>query len=228
MPRKGRLVLPDVPHYISQSGHNNQQVFTCNDDYEYYLDTLWEWSEELNCKINAYCLLDNQIHIIINPGHIPENLSKLMKRLAGRQTRYTNSLYNRSGSLWDGRYKSSPIEQGKYLITCIRYIESIPVRNKISSSNEVYSWSSDNQMLREDLGLVFSGFKQKKVRKQEHSFELISKVQEEIIQAAVRSGYPIGGEVFKQNIEEKLGVPIKLNRSGRPKKESEDKNYAAC
>ena len=123
MPRCARLVLPNCPHHIIQRGHNRQVVFVGDDDYLYYLDNLQEWKSELECKVYAYCLMTNHVHLVIDPGDAPENLALLMKRVAGRQTCYVNKLEKRSGSLWEGRYKSSPINANEYLLACCRYVE---------------------------------------------------------------------------------------------------------
>ncbi len=90
MPRQPRLVILNCPHHIIQRGHNRQVVFVEDGDYLYYLDNLREWKTELGCKIYTYCLMTNHVHLIIDPGERIKNLGLLMKRVAGRQTRYVN------------------------------------------------------------------------------------------------------------------------------------------
>ena len=90
MPRTGRVVLPGYPHHIVQRGHNRQIVFAEQHDYQYYLDTLRTWKEHYGVKLYAYCLMTNHIHLLLEPSRDPLALGKLMKRLAGRQTRYVN------------------------------------------------------------------------------------------------------------------------------------------
>ena len=92
MPRQARLVIPHFPHHVIQRGHNRQVVFARDDDYLFYLDTLQEWKTRLGCRIYAYCLMTNHVHLVIDPGEDPDNLGRLMKRLAGRQTRYVNRM----------------------------------------------------------------------------------------------------------------------------------------
>ncbi|MDF1589579.1 MAG: transposase, partial [Gammaproteobacteria bacterium] len=110
MPRQARIILQNTPHHIVQRGHNRETVFVEKEDYIYYLDTLKEWKQELRVNVYGYCLMSNHVHLILDPVDEPANLGKLMKRLAGRQTRYVNYQEKRTGSLWEGRYKSSPIE----------------------------------------------------------------------------------------------------------------------
>jgi len=99
MPRMARIVVPNTPHHIVQRGHNKQVVFVSEDDYQYYLENLVEWKEQLQCEVYAWCLMTNHIHLIINPGEEVDNLGRLMKRLAGKQTRYVNRVEQRTGSL---------------------------------------------------------------------------------------------------------------------------------
>ncbi|HDY85209.1 MAG TPA: transposase, partial [Methylophaga sp.] len=111
----------------------------------FHLDTLQEWKRELDVSVYGYCLMTNHVHLILNPNNEPENLAKLMKRLAGRQTHYVNHQENRSGSLWEGRYKSSPIETNAYLLSCLRYVERNPVKAVMVKSVSDYEWSSYSQ-----------------------------------------------------------------------------------
>ncbi len=109
MPRQSRIVLPNCPHHIIQRGHNRQVVFASDQDYLYYLENLQEWKMELGCKVYAYCLMTNHVHLIVDPGSKAENIGLLIKRIAGRQTRYVNKLEKRSGSLWERGQKRGQI-----------------------------------------------------------------------------------------------------------------------
>ncbi len=80
MLRIARVVLVNYPHYVMQRGHNRKEVFASNDDYLFYLDNLREWKEKLGCKIYAYCLMVNHIHLLVDPGDHRDNLGLLMKR----------------------------------------------------------------------------------------------------------------------------------------------------
>ena len=142
MPRRPRIVLPERPHHIVQRGHNRQAVFASDEDYGYYLANLEERKADLGCRVYAYCLMTNHIHLVVDPGKRVENLALLMKSLAGRQTRYINKLEGRRGTLWEGRYKSSPIKSDEYLLACCRYVELNPVRAGLVDDPGNYRWSS--------------------------------------------------------------------------------------
>ena len=126
MPRRLRFDLPNVPQHVIQRGVDRQPVFFCDDDCLIFLDWLGDYARKRGIGLHAYCLMTNHVHLVIDPGEDPDNLGRLMKRLAGRQTRYVNRMEQRSGSLWEGRYKSSLIQDDAYLMACCRYVELNP------------------------------------------------------------------------------------------------------
>lgn len=142
MPRIGRVVVPNYAHHIVQRGHNRQVVFAAQEDFTYYLDTLKTWKTEYGVKIYGYCLMTNHVHLVLEPPEEVATLGWLMKRLAGRQTRYVNRLEGRRGTLWEGRYRSSPIQTDAYLLACCRYVDLNPVRACMAASPHDYPWSS--------------------------------------------------------------------------------------
>ena len=142
MPRKARVLVPNYPHHIVQRGHNRKAVFVADEDYRFYLDNLKEWKINLGIKLYAWCLMTNHIHLIVEPGEDERSISELMKRLAGRQTAYVNKQERRSGSLWEGRFKASPIQRDNYLLACCRYVEMNPVRANMVAGPRQYKWSS--------------------------------------------------------------------------------------
>jgi len=142
MPRSARTVSPNTPHHVVLRGHNRQIIFVSDDDYNYYRENLIFFKQEFQCKIYSYCLMTNHVHLIVDPGPNPEALSLLMKRVAGRQTRYINKLEKRTGSLWEGRFKSSIISQKEYLAACCRYIEFNPLCAGMVTHPGEYQWSS--------------------------------------------------------------------------------------
>ena len=142
MPRKARVLVPNYPHHIVQRGHNRKAVFLADQDYQYYLENLKEWKTELGIKLYACCLMANHIHLVLEPGKDAMNVSILMKRVNGRQSAYVNKLEGRSGALWEGRYKASPIQKDSYLLACYRYIELNPVKAGMVASAADYPWSS--------------------------------------------------------------------------------------
>lgn len=142
MPRKARVVLPACPHHVVHRGHNRDRVFLRDGDYVNYLRDLREWKEVLGCRLYAYCLMTNHVHLVVDSGDNAKSLGLLMKRIAARHTRRVNRREGRSGTLWEGRFKSSPIDSERYLLACCRYVEMNPVRAEITPVPEGYPWSS--------------------------------------------------------------------------------------
>ena len=142
MPRYPRLFLPDMPIHVVQRGHDRQPVFVQTADYRYYLDNLREAKDVLSIQVNGYCLMTNHVHLIVTAKAETENISKLMRLLAARQTRYVNKLESRTGTLWEGRFKASLIDTTSYLLACCRYVDLNPVRAAMVASPDEYSGSS--------------------------------------------------------------------------------------
>ena len=134
MPRTGRVVLPDYPHHVVQRGHNRQVVFAEPADYCYYLGTLAEFKAAFGVHVYAFCLMTNHVHLLLAPD-TRAGLGQLMKRLAGRQTRYHNCAEGRRGTLWESRYKSS---RSRPTATCWpdSLIELNPVRARMEVAPE--------------------------------------------------------------------------------------------
>lgn len=228
MPRTSRVVLPNYPHHIIQRGHNRQVVFAGDEDYLYYLKNLKEWKKELGCKIYAYCLMTNHVHLIVDTVKETENLALLMKRVSGRQTRYVNKMEGRSGTLWEGRYKSSPIKDDEYLLACCRYVEMNPVRAKIVDEPAKYKWSSYRHKIGVektnlvDIDPCYMGLgateKVREKRYEEWVNGAIPAGELELIRKAVQRGQLTGGYRFVEEVDKKIGRRIEFRGQGRPRK----------
>lgn len=226
MPRTSRIVIPDHPHHIIHRGHNRQPVFISDEDYRYYLDNLLEWKNELKCRLYAYCLMTNHVHLILDPGENETNLAKLMKRVAGRQTRYVNKLEKRTGTLWEGRYKSSPISADSYLMACCRYIELNPVRACLVEHPGSYRWSSyaektgnQSKIVDEDpfyLGLS-NDAENRKLKYAEWLLSAIPEGEWELIRSASQRGQLTGESKFYDLVADRLGQRIEARKPGRPR-----------
>ena len=141
MARKPRFKIAGVAQLITQRGNNKQAVFFSEQDYSYYLKILNEAAMQEECQIHAFVLMANHIHLLATPN-TPDGISQLMKTTGQRYVSYINKLEKRSGTLWDGRYKASLVEQGHYLIACMRYIEMAPVRSATVKIPKDYRFSS--------------------------------------------------------------------------------------
>ena len=147
MPRKMRIILPNCPHHIIQRGHNRQIIFAENSDYERYLNNVLELKAKFDIKVFAYCLMTNHVHLLLQPGDDAYKVPLFMKTLSARTTRYFNMLEGRTGTLWESRYKSSPVQKEYYLLNCCRYIELNPIRAGIVNHPIEYKWSSFSERM---------------------------------------------------------------------------------
>ena len=141
MPRQQRYRLPGVPQHVIQRGNNRQVTFFDEGDYLHYLEDLQDAAEKWDCEIHAYVLMTNHVHLLMTPNQ-EEGIAKVMQSVGRKYVRYINGVYRRSGTLWEGRYKSSVIQSDRYLLTCYRYIELNPVRAGMVENPGDYRWSS--------------------------------------------------------------------------------------
>jgi putative transposase len=228
MPRTGRFVITGYPHHVIQRGHNRQEVFTSDEEYLYYLDNLGEWKERLGCRIYAYCLMATHVHLVVDPGERGANLALLMKRLAGRQTRFMNSRQHWTGTLWEGRYKSSPISADDYLLACSRYVELNPVRAGIVADPAAYRWSSCADKVQGggfawlDRDPVYLGLgvtaEERQARYRQLMLDAVDADEMQLMRQSIQRGGLIGGSGFVEEIAALTGKRIELRGPGRPKK----------
>jgi putative transposase len=222
-----RVVLPHYPHHIVQRGHNRQVIFAEPRDYERYLDTLREFKKQYGVAVYAFCLMTNHVHLLLAPRE-PAGLGKLMKRLAGRQTRHHNRLEGRSGTLWEGRYKSSLVQRDDYLLACCRYIELNPVRACMVAEPQDYAWSSCRYRLGLDTAdwldhdpcylALGDGENERRQRYREFLQAAIPREEWELIREAVQRGQLTGTARFTQEVADILGRRVERRGPGRPVK----------
>jgi putative transposase len=141
MPRPRRLVLPTVPLHVIQRGNNRIPCFACRGDYLVYLDMLRECAYDYGCRLHAYVLMTNHVHLLLSPDD-ENSPSMLMQRLGQRYVQYFNRRHERTGTLWEGRFRSCPVLDDRYFLICQRYIELNPVRANMVAMPDNYPWSS--------------------------------------------------------------------------------------
>ena len=229
MPRKARILVPNCPHHVVQRGHNRKAVFIADTDYEYYLENLKAFKEVFDIRVYAWCLMTNHVHLILEPGNDETTISLLMKRLAGRQSALVNKLEKRSGSLWEGRFKASPIQKEVYLMACVRYVEMNPVRAGMVFGAEQYKWSSyrerlgvvDNGLLDHDECYLGLGARESERVKRYKQFVGAEVNDSEImwLRSSLRRNQLTGNQKFVDEIEERIGIRIEARGRGRPRKE---------
>ena len=141
MPRRNRLLLPDVPLHVIQRGHDGKPCFLADRDCQYFLDALTFHARATRCRIHAYVLMTNHVHLLLSVDDA-RSLGGLMKSVMQVYAQYFNHRYQHGGAVWRGRYKSCNVQTEDYFLACQRYIELNPVRAGMVGFPGNYRWSS--------------------------------------------------------------------------------------
>jgi putative transposase len=225
MPRRPRLRIANQPLHVMQRGNNRSACFFTESDYLVYLHDLADLADRMQCRIHAYVLMTNHVHLLLTPAG-EAGASALMKRLGQRYVQYVNRRYGRSGSLWEGRFRSSLVETETYFLCCQRYIELNPVRAGMVSSPAHYRWSSHgaNALGRRDplvsphaQYLALGADDGARLRAYRALFD--AEVQPQTIaqiRSAANGGYALGSSKFEAELALELGRPVARRPTGRP------------
>jgi putative transposase len=141
LPRRPRFCPGDIPVHVIQRGNNRQTLFTSDKDIAAYAHWLAEGAVKFDVHVHGWVFMTNHIHLLLTPKH-DDSLSRLMQSLGRRYVGYFNYAYARTGTLFEGRFRSSLVQSSEYLLTCLRYIELNPVRAGMVTDPGNYQWSS--------------------------------------------------------------------------------------
>ncbi|MDH4085020.1 MAG: transposase [Nitrospira sp.] len=227
MARPPRLSLPSYPHHVTQRGNNRQPIFLAPNDYEVFLECLREAKRKCRARLYAYVLMTNHVHLLVEPEQ-EGGLGRFMQSVGRRYVRYINDAHARTGTLWEGRFKSAVVSRDEYLIMCSRYIELNPVRAGMVRHPQDYRWSSyhrralgrPDELLDEDPWYVSLGkTTQDRVRVYASWLEAsISDKEWELIRRATQQGRVVGSDSFQEAIGSHVGRRLKGETRGRPKR----------
>jgi putative transposase len=223
MARLPRFVIPGHPQHVIVRGNNRDPIFHGDVDRFYYLAKLKQACDKHECDLHAYVLMSNHVHLLLTPRHA-YSIGKTMQMLGRYYVQYFNYNYNRTGTLWEGRYKATLIDSERYLLTCYRYIELNPVRANMVEHPSEYPWSSyrynalgeDNNNLKPHqlylrLSEVLAG--------RQAAYRELFKVQIEDrtldeLRDATNKAWVLGSGNFKQAIEKQLNRRMEPKRRG--------------
>ena len=227
MPRRPRIHLAGIPLHIVQRGHNRDACFFGEEDYHTYRHWLGEALEATGCRLHAYVLMTNHVHLLLTPP-ASEAVSQLVISLGRRYVQYINKTYRRTGTLWDSRYKSSLVQADAYLLLWQRYIELNPVRAAMVDDPAHYRWSSyrANGLGQTDPLLtphkVYAGLgKSDTTRLAAYRALFRPELDAEAvadIRLALNQGQPLGNSRFLDSIELATGQRREAKPRGRPRK----------
>ena len=140
MARQARTVIPGQAMHVMVRGNNRATLFFQDSDRRVYLEWLREAAKQFGCAVHAFALMPNHVHLLMTPQN-EESLAKTMQSLGRRYAQYFNQQHHRSGTIWEGRYRSSLIDPD-YFLRCQRYIELNPVRAGYESNPQSSTWTS--------------------------------------------------------------------------------------
>jgi len=225
MPRRPRFHVDHVPLHIVQRGHNRARCFFAEADCRHYLQWLREALTEAECTLHAYVLMTNHVHLLLTPRSA-EAVPRALISLGRRYVQHVNRTYERTGTLWDGRYKSSLIQSNRYLLACLRYIELNPVRAAIVRDPADYPWSSyrthafgqpDELVSPHPLYWALGRDgpeRQAAYRKLFDSGTDASAIDD--IRLAARRSRPVGDRLFRAAVENAVGARCEAGPQGGP------------
>ena len=226
MARLPRLTLPDYPHHVIQRGNNRQNIFITAAHFKFFLALLEEQSRKFEVAVHAYVLMNNHFHLLATPLFDNQGLARLMQAIGRSYVRYFNDLTERSGTLWEGRYRSTLIQADRYFLACQIYIDLNPVRAGVTLDAADYLWSSHSHYagLRTDKlitphALVWSLGNTPFAREVAYA-ELVRKgislSQQRALTQSVVTGWPLGEKTFVAELQNKTDRRVSPSSAGRP------------
>ncbi|WP_158965870.1 transposase [Paraglaciecola sp. L3A3] len=224
MPRKPRASAAGVPEHIIQRGNNRQVTFTSEEDMKAYVTWLKEYAKKYEVNIHAWVLMTNHVHLLCTPM-TATGISQMMQSLGRMYVMYFNKTYLRSGTLWEGRYRSCLVQEETYLLQVYRYIELNPVRAGMVADPADYTWSSYQcNALGKKSDLLsahplYLALGSSKVKRQESYLDLFKyhvegKLLDDIRQAT-NKGLALGNEHFIADVEAVTGKRLVEGKRGR-------------
>ena len=225
MPRRLRLTFAGVAVHLIQRGNNRSACFFAEEDYARYLDHLTEFAPRFGCAVHAYVLMTNHVHLLLTPQQA-DGASRLMQRLGQHYVQYVNRSYRRSGTLWEGRFRSCLAQSEDYVLACYRYIELNPVRAGMVRQPADYRWSSyrvngqgassrlvvpHEQYLRLGANAADRCEAYRALIGEQLGADVVTEIRE-----ATNGNIALGNERFRAEIEAALGRRARHGKPGRP------------
>ena len=216
MPRKSRIIVPGLPHHVTQRGNRKTETFREDQDRTFFLCLLRDYSQQYDVKVDSYCLMDNHFHLISRP---PSKLDhcRMMHDLNGHYAGYFNARYEMTGHLWQARYYSCPMDEDHCWNT-LRYVIQNPVRARLVDDPSKYRWSSAAYHLGISKDRLVSGaFSPGRLTSEDKEWLRTPLEAEELdrIRSATAKGIPYGSPAFIQGLEQALGVELRSRQRGR-------------
>ncbi len=224
--RMGRYFLPGQPLHVIQRGNNRQPIFFTHQDAVNFLTWLNEAAARHRVAIHAYVLMPNHIHLLASP-ETATSLPRAMQSLGRRYVRHINGRLQRTGTLWDGRYRATVVDTDKYFFQCSRYIELNPVRANLAADPGAYRWSSyhANALGKADALVtphaLFASLgvddRRRSAAYREMFSDPVPPATIDAIRAATNGGWALGDNGFRARVAGASGRRVQPLQRGRPR-----------
>jgi REP-associated tyrosine transposase len=230
MARLPRYCLPDYPQHVIQRGNNRSPIFIADEDYSCYVHCLLDAIQRDVAEIHAYVFMTNHVHLLMTPRR-SDSLARILQSVGRRYVRYFNDAYQRTGTLWEGRYKATVIDSELYLLRCYRYIELNPVRAGMVTHPGDYQWSSyrahahggADRLIVDHAGYLALG-STAEARQTAYRALFADSMDDfhlEAIRQAKNIAWVLGNDQFQEQVAALLHRRVRPIPLGRPKKVSE-------
>ena len=235
MARLPRIVIPNQPLHIMHRGNNRQDIFESEEDMIRIKEDIDYALEKSGCQLHAYVVMTNHLHLLITPES-KEQLAVFMQAMASKYVRYFNAKHQRTGTIWEGRYKSCLVDSEQYLFTLYKYIEMNPIKANMVETSTDYPWSSyahnalgqtDALISEHSLYLELGRDIETRCESYKALFDGLDLAKQNAgITQATERGEAYGSDVFHQRIEKIISRPTRLAAHGGDRKSEEYKNQA--
>ena len=231
MARLPRYAAPGGAQHVIQRGNNRSAMFAAPADYRFLHRCLREACDEHGCRVHAYVFMTNHFHLLMT-ATTADGVSRVMQTVGRRYVRYFNDLYQRTGTLWDGRFRATLVQTDRYLLACHRYIELNPVRAGLVTALADHPWSSygasafgayDSLVRSHEAYLALDA----DPRRRQSAYRALvddglSDSMLDDIRSATNGGWVLGTKRFREEIAALLGRRTQAGRRGRrPRKKDE-------
>jgi len=225
MARLPRLTVPGYAHHLIQRGNNRQAIFAGDADRQFLLDLLTEHAKACEVAVHAYVLMDNHFHLLVTPS-TGQGLAQMMQAVGRRYVRYFNDRQKRTGTLWEGRFKSSLIQSERYLLACMAYIDLNPVRAGMVAQPSDFRWSSyahhtgqrvEPWLMPHPLFWALGNTPFSRERAYANWVQSgVSSVQQVALTDATLRGWALGEAEFVANLQKQTPRRVSKTTAGRP------------
>lgn len=226
MARLARLTLPGYPHHVIQRGNNRQAIFESIDDYQTLLELIEQKARKFDVLIHAYVLMSNHFHLLLTP-QTSDGMPKMMQAVGRNYVHHFNLAHHRTGTLWEGRYRSTMLQSEHHLLACMAYIDLNPVRAGLAAQAADYPWSSYSHYTGQRLDKLITphdlvwGLGNTPFAREAAYAELVAagikRDQEVALTEALLSGWALGDADFVADLQQKTSRRVAKGVAGRPR-----------